>query len=47
MSRVLTFIVVVTIGQFLLGYLMFHLGFIALAGLGWWIWSFVEGRRHG
>lgn len=47
MSRVLTFITLATIGQFLLAYTLFHLGFIALAGLGWWAWSVAEGRRRG
>ena len=46
-SRVLTFLVLLTLGQFLLGYVLLHLGLIAVAGLSWWVWSWVEGRRHG
>lgn len=43
-SRVLTILVPMTVGQFLLGYVLVHLGLVAVAGLSWWLWSWVEVR---
>ena len=45
-ARVLTVLVLLALAQFLLGYLLVHLGLIAVAGLSWWAWSRYEGRRH-
>ncbi len=47
MSRVLTVLVLFTLGQFFLGYLLLHFGLIAVAGMSWWAWSWFEGRRRG
>ncbi len=45
-ARVLTILVLLALAQFLLGHVLVHLGLIAVAGLSWWAWSRIEGRRH-
>ncbi|HEV2360503.1 MAG TPA: hypothetical protein VGS21_02260 [Acidimicrobiales bacterium] len=47
MMRVLTVLVILAVGQFVLALALVHLGLILLAGMSWWAWSLVEGRRRG
>ena len=46
MRRLLVYLILLTVVQFVLGLALMHLGLIAIAGLGWWAWSYVDGRHH-
>lgn len=47
MSRVVLVIALLAVGQFVIGFALLHLGLIAIAGMSWWVWSLIEGRRRG
>ena len=46
MRRLLVYLILLTVAQFVLGLALMHLGLSAIAGLGWWAWSYVDGRHH-
>ena len=46
MRRLLVYLILLTVVQFVLGLALMHLGLIAIAGLGWWAWSYIDGRRR-
>lgn len=46
MRRLLAFLLALTVVQFVLGLAFEYFGLIAVAGLGWWAWSYVDGRRR-
>ena len=46
MSRLLIFLVVAVLIQFLVVWALTHFGLIILGACGWWMWSLWMGRNH-
>ena len=46
MARLLIFLVIVVLIQFLLMWVLTHYGLILLGACSWWMWSLWSGRRH-
>ena len=46
MSRLLIFLVIAMLIQFLLMWALAHYGLIVLGACSWWMWSLWTGRNH-
>ena len=46
MSKLLIFLVLVVLIQFVLVWALTHYGFILLGACSWWMWSLWNGRRN-
>jgi len=46
MSRLLIFLVIAMLIQFLLVWALTHYGLIVLGACSWWMWSLWNGRNH-
>jgi hypothetical protein len=46
MVRLLIFLVVVVLIQYLLTWALIHYGIILIGACSWWIWSLWSGRRN-
>ena len=46
MARLLIFLVIVVLIQFVLVLALTHFGLILLGAASWWMWSLWNGRRH-
>ena len=46
MARLLIFLVIVVLIQYLLVWALTHYGFIFLGACSWWMWSLWSGRHH-
>ena len=46
MSRLLIFLVIAMLIQFLLVWAFTHYGLIVLGACSWWMWSLWTGRNH-
>ena len=46
MTRLLIFLIVVVLIQFVLVWALTHFGLILLGACSWWIWSLSSGRHH-
>ncbi|MGD1014712.1 MAG: hypothetical protein ABR963_10035 [Acidimicrobiales bacterium] len=46
MARLLIFLAIVALIQFVLVWALTHFGLILLGAASWWMWSLWNGRRH-
>lgn len=46
MARLLIFLVIVVLIQYLLAWALLHYGIIMLGACSWWMWSLWNGRHH-
>jgi hypothetical protein len=46
MARLLIFLVIVVLIQYLLTWALLHYGIIVLGACSWWMWSLWSGRRN-
>ena len=46
MPRLLIFLVIVVLIQYLLEWALIHYGIILLGACSWWMWSLWSGRRN-
>jgi hypothetical protein len=46
MVRLLIFLVIVVLIQYLLTWALLHYGIIVLGACSWWMWSLWNGRRN-